>query len=58
MKSAMRSLAPSKTIRAEIEAGTFEWSDALEDIHMHIEARLTELVGEAGKKLHTGRSRQ
>ena len=46
-----------KTIRAEIEAGTFEWSDALEDIHMHIEARLTELVGEAGKKLHTGRSR-
>ena len=46
-----------ETIRAEIEAGTFEWSDALEDIHMHIEARLTELVGEAGKKLHTGRSR-
>ena len=46
-----------ETIRAEIEAGTFEWSDALEDIHMHIEARLTELIGEAGKKLHTGRSR-
>ncbi len=46
-----------ETIRAEIEAGTFEWSDALEDIHMHIEARLTDLVGEAGKKLHTGRSR-
>ena len=46
-----------ETIRAEIEAGAFEWSDALEDIHMHIEARLTELVGEAGKKLHTGRSR-
>ena len=46
-----------ETIRAEIEAGTFEWSDALEDIHMHIEARLTDLVGAAGKKLHTGRSR-
>ena len=46
-----------ETIRAEIESGAFEWSDALEDIHMHIEARLTELVGEAGKKLHTGRSR-
>ena len=46
-----------ETIRAEIESGEFEWSDVLEDIHMHIEARLTELVGEAGKKLHTGRSR-
>lgn len=46
-----------ETIRAEIESGAFEWTDALEDIHMHIEARLTELVGEAGKKLHTGRSR-
>ena len=46
-----------ETIRAEIESGAFEWFDALEDIHMHIEARLTELVGEAGKKLHTGRSR-
>ena len=46
-----------ETIRGEIESGAFAWSDALEDIHMHIEARLTELVGEAGKKLHTGRSR-
>ena len=46
-----------ETIRTEIEAGTFEWTDALEDIHMHIEARLTDLIGEAGKKLHTGRSR-
>jgi len=46
-----------ETIRAEVESGAFEWSDALEDIHMHIEARLTDLVGEAGKKLHTGRSR-
>ena len=46
-----------ETVRAEIESGGFEWSDSLEDIHMHIEARLTELVGDAGKKLHTGRSR-
>ncbi|MGH8541658.1 MAG: argininosuccinate lyase, partial [Stenotrophobium sp.] len=44
-------------IRAEIEAGTFEWKTGLEDVHMNIEARLTERIGEAGKKLHTGRSR-
>ena len=44
-------------IREEIEAGKFAWSVALEDVHMNIEARLTELVGDAGKKLHTGRSR-
>jgi len=44
-------------IREEIDADKFAWSVALEDVHMNIEARLTELVGEAGKKLHTGRSR-
>jgi argininosuccinate lyase len=44
-------------IAAEIEAGTFEWRTALEDVHMNIEARLTERIGEAGKRLHTGRSR-
>ncbi len=44
-------------IEVEIENGTFPWSVALEDVHMNIEARLTQLVGEAGKKLHTGRSR-
>jgi argininosuccinate lyase len=44
-------------IREEIDAGKFTWSVALEDVHMNIEARLTELVGDAGKKLHTGRSR-
>lgn len=44
-------------IRAEIEAGRFEWKLALEDVHLNIEARLTELVGLAGKRLHTGRSR-
>ncbi|HZH46475.1 MAG TPA: lyase family protein, partial [Roseococcus sp.] len=44
-------------ISAEIEAGRFPWSDALEDVHMNIEARLTERIGEAGKRLHTARSR-
>ncbi len=44
-------------IAQRIEAGDFEWSEALEDVHMNIEARLTEAVGEAGKRLHTGRSR-
>ena len=44
-------------VRQEIEAGTFEWSLAREDVHMNIEARLTELVGDAGKRLHTARSR-
>lgn len=44
-------------IASEIERGAFAWSVALEDVHMNIEARLTELIGEAGKKLHTARSR-
>ncbi len=44
-------------IRSEIEAGTFVWELALEDVHLNIEARLTKLVGDAGKRLHTGRSR-
>ncbi|WP_408874276.1 argininosuccinate lyase [Falsiroseomonas sp.] len=44
-------------IAAEIEAGNFAFSEALEDIHMNIEARLTERIGDAGKRLHTGRSR-
>ncbi|MBD0274106.1 MAG: argininosuccinate lyase, partial [Acetobacteraceae bacterium] len=44
-------------IAARIEAGDFPWDEALEDIHMNIEARLTEAVGEAGKRLHTARSR-
>ena len=45
------------TIRGEIEAGDFEWKLDLEDVHLNIEARLTALVGDAGKRLHTGRSR-
>jgi argininosuccinate lyase len=44
-------------IRAEILAGTFKWSISLEDVHMNIEARLTDKIGITGKKLHTGRSR-
>lgn len=44
-------------IAAEIVQGTFEFSVALEDIHLNIEARLTERIGDAGKRLHTGRSR-
>ncbi len=44
-------------ISAEIESGTFEWKLDLEDVHLNIEARLTTLVGDAGKRLHTGRSR-
>lgn len=44
-------------IAAEIEAGRFEWKLELEDVHLNIEARLTQLVGDAGKRLHTGRSR-
>jgi len=44
-------------IREEIRRGEFQWSVALEDVHMNIEARLTERIGAAGKKLHTGRSR-
>ena len=44
-------------IAADIEGGRFEWKLALEDVHLNIEARLTELVGDAGKRLHTGRSR-
>jgi argininosuccinate lyase len=44
-------------IQAEIERGDFAWSLSLEDVHMNIEARLTERIGIAGKKLHTGRSR-
>ena len=43
-------------VRAEIESGGFVWKPELEDVHMNIEARLTELTGDVGKKLHTGRS--
>jgi argininosuccinate lyase len=44
-------------ITQEIESGRFEWKLDLEDVHLNIEARLTQLAGDAGKRLHTGRSR-
>ncbi len=44
-------------VLADIESGNFSWSVALEDVHMNIERALTERIGETGKKLHTGRSR-
>ena len=44
-------------IWSQIESGAFDWKLDLEDVHLNIEARLTQLVGDAGKRLHTGRSR-
>ena len=46
-----------EAIRQDIEAGKFDWSITLEDVHMNIEAELTKRIGITGKKLHTGRSR-
>ncbi len=46
-----------REIAQDIEAGRFEWQEAREDVHMNIEAALTERIGEAGGRLHTGRSR-
>ena len=46
-----------QTVLEEIESGKFVWKQGLEDVHMNIESRLTELVGSVGSKLHTGRSR-
>jgi argininosuccinate lyase len=45
------------TVLSEIEGGTFEFSTALEDIHMNVESRLKEIIGEPAGRLHTGRSR-
>jgi argininosuccinate lyase len=45
------------TVLSEIESGKFQFSTALEDIHLNVESRLTEIIGEPGKRLHTGRSR-
>ncbi|MBT5330581.1 MAG: argininosuccinate lyase [Porticoccaceae bacterium] len=44
-------------VKSDIESGNFEWSVSREDVHMNIEAALTAIIGDAGKKLHTGRSR-
>lgn len=46
-----------QAIAAEIASGAFQWSIAREDVHMNIESRLIDLIGDTGKKLHTGRSR-
>lgn len=46
-----------KTVQDDIEAGRFDWSIPLEDVHMNIESALTKAIGITGKKLHTGRSR-
>jgi argininosuccinate lyase len=46
-----------EAIKAEIDADQFAWTSELEDVHMNIEARLIDRIGETGKKLHTGRSR-
>ena len=46
-----------KEIKADIDAGNLKWSLDLEDVHMNIERRLTDKIGDAGKRLHTGRSR-
>ena len=50
-------LSGLEQVREEIESGQFNWSISLEDVHMNIEFRLTEIIGSTGKKLHTGRSR-
>ena len=50
-------VAGLEEIRVDIERGDFAWLVEFEDVHLNIEARLTERIGEAGKKLHTGRSR-
>ena len=46
-----------EAILADVEAGAFEWRTSLEDVHMNVESALTERIGDAGKRLHTGRSR-
>lgn len=46
-----------EAVRAKIEAGDFDWSIPLEDVHMNVESALTATIGDAGKRLHTGRSR-
>ena len=52
-----RIVAGLRQIEAEIEAGTFVWDAAAEDVHMNIEGTLTARIGDAGARLHTGRSR-
>ena len=50
-------IAGLEAVRARIDAGAFDWSIRLEDVHMNVETALTQAIGDAGKRLHTGRSR-
>ena len=56
-EEAAQIVAGLRRIREEIDAGEFAWRTDREDVHMNVEGRLIELIGETGKKLHTGRSR-
>jgi argininosuccinate lyase len=56
-EDARRIVAGLETIRGEVERGEMVWRDDREDVHMNVEARLTEIVGEVGGRLHTARSR-
>ena len=56
-RAAADRIQASSASATKSRAGKFAWSVELEDVHMNIEARLTEMIGDAGKKLHTGRSR-
>ena len=56
-KACDRIVTGLEQVRSEIEQGNFVWRQELEDVHMNIEARLIEIIGEDGKKLHTARSR-
>jgi len=50
-------VAGLRHVEARLAAGELAWDDALEDVHMNVEARLIEEIGDAGRRLHTGRSR-
>jgi argininosuccinate lyase len=50
-------LSALEEVKKKINSGKIEWKDSLEDIHMHIEHELIELIGDTAKKIHTGRSR-
>jgi argininosuccinate lyase len=56
-KDVKQIVAGLETIRGSIERGEFQWDDSKEDVHMNIESALTSAIGEAGGRLHTGRSR-
>ncbi|MFQ6026054.1 MAG: lyase family protein, partial [Dehalococcoidia bacterium] len=57
LKDAEQIVQGLRQVQEEIEAGDFPWDPSLEDLHMNIETRLTQIIGPAGGRLHTGRSR-